>query len=204
MMRERRTTDTRSRRWMTALTVAAVLTSTGCGSDVLDDPYEKPSPSVTADSAAVLESLPSLEDTEAQITSTVEQIGAYVAALVPGMEWTWIRDRRGGGCLGRYEDTDGKLVYSKNYVSKGPIPDAVWPAVFEQARTLAAAVGATEYQTFHDNPGNHEVRFYSPEATFITVGSLTASVISSSTGCRLPKAKMPGAQAPQPPVTPTP
>lgn len=204
MMRVRQPTDTRPRRWSTAVAVVAVLTLTGCGSDVLDDPYEKPSPTLTADSAAALESLPSLEDTEVQMTSAVEQIGAFVATLVPGMEWTWIRDRRGGGCLGRYEDTDGKLVYSKNYASPGPIPDALWPAVFEQARTLAAAVGATEYETFHDEPGNHEVRFYSPEATFITVGSLTASVISSSTGCRLPQAKMSGVQAPQPPVTPNP
>lgn len=204
MMRERQPTDTRPRRWSTAVAAVAVLTLTGCGSDVLDEPYEKPSPTVTADSAAILETLPSLEDTEVQMTSAVEQIGAYAATLVPGMEWSWIRDRTGGGCLGRYEDTDGKLVYSKNYVSPGPIPDAVWPAVFEQARTLAAAAGATEYQTFHDSPGNHEVRFYSPEATFITVGSLTASVISSGTGCRLPQAIMPGAQAPQPPVTPNP
>lgn len=204
MMREKRPTDTRSRRWVTAVAVAAVLTLTGCGSDVLDNPYEKPSPAVTAGAAAILETLPSLEDTEVQMTSAVEQIGAYVASLVPGMEWSWIRDRRGGGCLGRYEDADGELVYSKNYVSPGPIPDALWPDVFEQARTRAAAVGATEYQTFHDNPGNHEVRFYSPEATFITVGSLTASVISSSTGCRLPQAKIPGPHTPQPPVTPSP
>ena len=192
MMRERQPTDTRPRRWSTAVAVVAVLTLTGCGSDVLDNPYEKPSPAVTADAAAVLATLPSLEDTEVQITSAVEQIGAFVETLVPGREWTWTRDRSGGGCLGRYGDTDGKLVYSKNYLSKGPIPDAVWPAVFEQARTLAAAVGATEYETFHDSPGNHDVRFYSPESTFITVASMGNAVITSSTGCRLPQAKMAG------------
>jgi hypothetical protein len=204
MMRERHTTDTRPRRWSTAVAVAAVLTLTGCGSDVLDDPYEKPSPAVTADAAEVLKTLPTLEDTEQQITSAVEQIGAFVATLVPGKEWTWTRDRTSGGCLGRYGDTDGELVYSKNYLSKGPIPDEVWPAVFEQARTLAAAIGATEYETFHDDPGNHDIRFYSPEATFITVSSRGNAVITSSTGCRLPQANMPEARTPQPPVTPNP
>lgn len=192
MMRERQPNDTRPRRWSTAVAVAAVFTLTGCGSDVLDNPYEKPSPAVTADSAAVLATLPSLEDTEVKIQSAVEELGAFVATLVPGMEWTWIRDRSPSRCSEPYGDTDGELVYSKNYVAPGPIPDAVWPAVFEQARTLAAAVGATKYQTFHDNPGNHEVRFYSPEATFITVGSGTAAVITSSTGCRLPQANMAG------------
>ena len=203
MMRKRRTTDARSRRWMTALTVAAVLTLTGCGSDVLDDPYEKSSPTVTADSAAILESLPSLEDTEVQLESTVMQIGAFVDTLVPGMKWTWIRERSVGGCGRPFDGTDGDDVQLKNYVSEGPIPDAVWPQVFEHAKALAAAVGATEYQIFHDDPGRHQVRFYSPERTAIFIGS-TGAVISANTGCRLPQAKMPGAQATQPPVTPTP
>lgn len=203
-MRERHPTDSRPRRWMTAVAVAAVLTLTGCGSDVLDNPYDKPGPAVTADAAAILESLPSLEDTEVQVRTAVERIAAFVDTLVPRREWTWTRDRSAGGCLGRYGDTDGESVYSKNYLSKGPIPDAVWPAIFEQARTLAAAVGATEYETFHDDPGNHDVRFYSPEFTSITVSSRGNAVISSSTGCRLPQATMPGSQAPQPPVTPNP
>jgi len=172
---------------------------------VLDSPYEKPSPAVTADSAAILETLPSLEDTEVQMTSAVEQIGAFIDTLVPGRKWTWTRDRSAGGCLGRYGDTDGELVYSKNYLSKGPIPDALWPDIFEQARTLAAAVGATEYETFHDDPGNHDVRFYSPEFTSITVSSRGNAVITSSTGCRLPQEKLAGAQAPsQPSATPNP
>ncbi|ORI18479.1 hypothetical protein BJI47_20755 [Rhodococcus sp. 1168] len=202
-MRKRQTTDSRSRRWMTALTVATVLTLTGCGSDVLDDPYEKSSPAVTADSAAILETLPSLEDTEVQFESAVEQLGAFVDTLVPGMEWTWIRERSVGGCSRPYDGTDGDDVKLKNYVSAGPIPDAVWPQVFEFATRVATAAGATKVQTFHDDPDNHEVRFYSPEGTAIFIGSRGA-VISASTGCRLPQAKMSGAQAPQPPVTPKP
>ncbi|MBY4130241.1 hypothetical protein HQO83_17750 [Rhodococcus fascians] len=202
-MRGRRTTDTQSRPWMTALTVAAVLMSTGCGSDVLDNPYEKSSPAVTADSAAILESLPSLENTEGQMKSAVEQIGAFVDTLVPGMGWTWIRERSVGGCTRPFDGTDGDDVQLKNYVSVGPIPDAVWPQVFEFAEQVATAAGATEVQTFHDDPDNHEVRFYSPERTAIFIGSRGA-VISANTGCRLPQAKMPGPQASQPPVTPNP
>lgn len=188
---------------MTALTVAAVLTLTGCGSDVLDDPYEKSSPAVAADSAAILETLPTLEDTEVQVESAVEQLGAFVDTLVPGMEWTWIRERSVGGCSRPYDGTDGDDVKLKNYVSAGPIPDAVWPQVFEFATRVATAAGATKVQTFHDDPDNHEVRFYSPEGTAIFIGSRGA-VISASTGCRLPQAKMSGAQAPQPAATPNP
>lgn len=200
MMRKRRTTGTRSRRWMTALTVASVVTLTGCGSDVLDNPYEKSDPAVTTDSAAILKTLPSLEDTEAQLESAVVQIGAFVDTLVPGMRWTWIRERSVGGCGRPFDGTDGDDVQLKNYVSEGPIPDAVWPQVFEFATRVATAAGATKVQTFHDDPDNHEVRFYSPERTAIFIGSRGA-VISASTGCRLPQAKMSGAQAP---VTPTP
>lgn len=188
---------------MTALTVASVLTLTGCGSDVLDNPYEKSSPAVTADSAAILETLPSLEDTEMQVHSAVVQIGAFVDSLVPGMKWTWIRERSVGGCSRPFDGTDGDDVKLKNYVSEGPIPDSIWPQVFEHAKALAAAVGATEYQIFHDDPSRHQVRFYSPDGTAIFIGS-TGAVISANTGCRLPQAKMPGAQAPQPPVTPNP
>lgn len=202
-MREKQPTDTRPRRWSRAVAVAAVLTLTGCGSDVLDDPYEKPSPTITADSAAILESLPSLEDTEVQIQSTVEQLAAFIDTLVPAMQWTWMQDRMVSSCNQPYGDTDGELIYLKKYVAAGPIPDAVWPLVFEHASTLAKAVGVTKVQAFHDDPDNHEVRFYSPESTSIYIGSRGA-VISASTGCRLPEAKMPGAQAPQPPVTPNP
>lgn len=190
-MRETRTTDTRSRRWMTTVAVAAVLTLTGCGSDVLDNPYEKPSPAETADAAAILATLPSLEETEVQMQNAVEQLAAFIDTLVPDMGWTWIRQRSAGSCSRPFSDTDGDDVQLKNYVSVGPIPDAVWPQVLEHASTLATTVGATKVQTFHDDPDNHEVRFYSPEGTSIFIGTRGA-VISANTGCRLPQANMAG------------
>lgn len=55
---------------------------------MFDDPYQEPSPAVTADAPAVLATHPSLEDTDVQISSAGEQIGAFVDTLVPGREWT--------------------------------------------------------------------------------------------------------------------
>ncbi|GAB2652408.1 hypothetical protein GCM10027169_16910 [Gordonia jinhuaensis] len=169
---------------------------------MLDDPYEQPGESDTAKAAATLASLPSLEDTEAQVKNAVDQLSQYISTMVPGARWEQTGDRMGSGCLRPYNGTDGDLVYLPRYVAETQIPDNVWPQVFERAKELAATLGATGVERFHDEPGNHDVRFYSKEGTTIHLAAGGNTVLASITGCRLTQAKM--TAPPPPPSTPHP
>ncbi|WP_216893620.1 LppA family lipoprotein [Nocardia alni] len=172
-----------------AVATALILATTGCG--MFDDnPYQKSDPTKTARAAERLTGLPSLEDTEARLKSAVAELGAYVSSLVPGMNWQWADDRSIQICDPPYDRTPGSRVEIPRYVSHPAIPDAVWPQVLDRARRLAARFGATGSEVFADQPGNHTVRFYSPEGTEVFIGSRGA-VIAGNTGCRLPAESMP-------------
>lgn len=181
--------EIRSRRWTAALAAGAVLTLTGCGSDVLDDSNGKPSGTAAADAAAKLTTLPSLEDTERQVRDAVEQLAAFIGTLVPGAQWAWMGDRMASECDRPYNGTAGTKVFLQDYVGKFTIPDDVWPQVLAKTKELAATLGATEHEDFHDEPGKHDVRFYSREGTAIHLGAAGNTVIDAATGCRLPHAE---------------
>ncbi len=140
----------------------------------------------TTRAAQRLTELPSLEATQAQLTSVVEQLGAYIATLVPGIQWRWNREQSRSGCARPYDRTGGANLYLRNYLGDKPIPAEVWPRVVDRARELAATLGATGAQTFRDDPGNKDARFYSPEGTAISLGYQVNTVIAADTGCRLP------------------
>ncbi len=182
-----------------AAVVALILTTTGCG--MSDDPYKPTDADKTAKAASQLAKLPTLEDTEAQLKSAVGELGTYVSSLVPGLTWQWVDDRSVEICDPPYDQTHGSKVEMPRYASHPAIPDAVWPQVLDRARQVAAHFGATGSEVFADQPGNHTVRFYSPEGTEVFVGSRGA-VIASNTGCRLPAGKA-GASESAPSNVPT-
>jgi hypothetical protein len=173
-------------RQQTALAIIAALALAGCGVSNTGDSNTEGTISPSA-ATAKIRALPSLEDTESAMKNVMIQLGAYVVSLVPGMQWDWRHDRSMTGCAPPYSETHGTDVFLQNYVGSLPIPDAVWPNVMERAQQLAASLGATNIQTFHDEPSNHEVRFYSDENTALQLGTLSASVISGNTGCRFPQ-----------------
>ncbi|KZM69659.1 LppA family lipoprotein [Nocardia terpenica] len=141
---------------------------------------------------------PSLEDAEAQLRSAVEQIAAAGTDLIPGMQWSWNRERTPSGCDKPYDRTDGRIVYLQEYVSNTPVPDNVWQAFAERAHAIAAQVGATTPETMQNAPGNHDVWFFNPEdGTTIKIGSQVATVISGTVGCHLPASRL------TPPTRPT-
>lgn len=185
----------------TALTVALVLSMTGCG--MYENPYQKSGPEETAGAAEKLVSLPSLEDTETQVRQAVEELGAHVSSLVPGLTWRWIRSRSSADCDPPYDQTQGQQVRLQFYSASRGIPDEVWPQVRDRARELAARVGATESEKFANEPGHHNVRFFSREGTAFQVGSQGA-VITSNTGCRLPAAMKSPPDGPPSSAGPTP
>nr|WP_240945428.1 LppA family lipoprotein [Rhodococcus sp. HNM0569] len=171
---------------------------TGCG-DVTKNPYEATGEQDTAAAAQRLTELPTLEATEAHAQRVAEELGAYITSLAPHLQWEWMDSRSQSGCHRPYDQTDGKLVAIPNYVAKGSIPDSIWPQALQRARELASELGATEVETFHNEPGNRDVRFYSKEGTAIRFGDMGNTLIGIDTGCRLPEAV--ANSAPPPPPT---
>ncbi len=175
-------------RWLAAcVVVVAAMMLTGCGG-VLDDPYKATGGADTAAAAAKLVPLPSLEDTEARLQQAVVELGTYISALVPGLQWNWNRERSPSGCSRPYDKTQGRSVYLREYVASGPIPDQVWLQARQRAQDIAARLGATGNQGFKDRPEDHDAHFYSPEGTVLWLISAVNAVITSNTGCRLPAA----------------
>ncbi|MCV7258542.1 LppA family lipoprotein [Mycobacterium shimoidei] len=155
----------------------------------MKNPYQPTDPAEAANATARLKMMPSLEETEAQLKETIEQIGAKASSLVPSLVWTWHREPSRAGCTPPYEQSDGQLVLMPNYVSDIPIPENSWKPVFEIARDAAAKLGANSIQVFRDSPDNHDVEFFNETGTSIRLGTQKAALISGSTGCRLPRDK---------------
>jgi hypothetical protein len=158
-----------------------------------DNPYRPTGPAETAKAAAQLVKLPTLEDSEDHVTAAVEQLGAYVSSLVPGLTWTWMDDRDQDPCDPPYDQTHGQKINLRDYVASTGIPAQVWPQVLEYARQLAQAIGTTGAEVFADKPDHHDVRFYSNEGTSLQVttrwlGRQGAAAVAGNTGCRLPTA----------------
>ncbi|NLE78445.1 MAG: hypothetical protein GX610_02515 [Rhodococcus sp.] len=187
---------TRARLRTLAAGLALVATLTGCG-DLTSNPYEKTGAEDTAAAAQRLTELPTLEATEAHAHRVVEELSAYITSLVPALQWEWTRSRSESNCRRPYDQTDGRMVSLPNYVAKGSIPDHVWPQAVQRARELATELGNTGVETFRDEPGNRDVRFYGPEGTALRFLSMDNTVIRADTGCRLPEAV-----ADTPPPTP--
>nr|WP_240945429.1 LppA family lipoprotein [Rhodococcus sp. HNM0569] len=171
---------------------------TGCG-DVTKNPYAATGEQDTAAAAQRLTELPTLEATEAHAHRVAEELGAYITSLAPELQWERTRTRSQSSCTSPYDQTNGKEVKLQNFMAPGLIPDHVWPQALQRARELSAELGATEVETFHDEPGNRDIRFYSKEGTALTLLSGTNTVIGMNTGCRLPEAD---ANSTPPPPTP--
>ncbi|MFD6352208.1 LppA family lipoprotein [Nocardia tengchongensis] len=174
------------------LTAAVIAMTTGC--DSLDSEYKKTDPAGTAQAEQVLQSRPTLEDTQARLTQAVKDLAAYASSLVPGMTWKWMStDRQPAACAAPYDQTAGRALYMPDYITQGGdtthggIPDAVWPQVREKAQQLAADLGATETDPLPitEKPGDRNARFVGNNGTVLW---LSTRGISSETGCRYPAA----------------
>jgi hypothetical protein len=175
-------------RWMLfGAAVAVILTMTGC--NMTKNPYQPTDPGEAAKAAKSLDDLPSLEDTEAELTSVIEQLGHDASTIVPTLTWRWLDEPSRGGCSPPYEQSEGELILLANYVSETPIPDENWDQVLAIARDAAAKLGTTGMEVFQDAPRNHDVRFYNKTRTALRIGSQKAALISGDTGCRLPRDK---------------
>ncbi|MGV0586798.1 LppA family lipoprotein [Mycobacteroides chelonae] len=151
---------------------------------------DAPTPTTEATKALEeLKSLPTLEDTNEKLTTSIQQLGAKISALVPSVTWHWQDEPQRIGCSKPYEQSDGKVILMPFYVSDVPIPESRWNEVLAAAKETAAAIDTPKLDVIHDAPNNHDVRFSNETGTAIALTSQVNTVISGYTGCRLPAAK---------------
>jgi Lipoprotein confined to pathogenic Mycobacterium len=170
---------------LTGLVCAATIA--GCGGSTST---EGASTSVTkADPAQLEQALkgkPSLEAAQAEYQAAVQNMAKSIAALTPGTTWnveqnTWV------GCGGEYAATKAKQAYVMAVFS-GPIPDAVWSRALQIVKDGAAQLGAGDFGTFKDNPGDHDVYVAGPGGVEFRLGTQKASTLTAKSDCRLSQA----------------
>lgn len=158
----------------------------------MDKPYQPTDATQAGQAAAALTTLPSLEDTYAQLQTAVVELGRQITGLAPAVSYEWRREDSRSGCAAPYEQSDGEQILLRNYVSDTPIPEQSWQQAYRLAEQTATSLGAHAVTVFKDEPGNHDVQFSNDTGTTLRIGSQAAALITGSTGCRLPR----GADAP--------
>jgi hypothetical protein len=149
----------------------------------------QPSPDPSRPPVA-LQSLPTLEDTRAQIVAAIEQVAQQISLLMPQTSWSWQREEsRTGGCPAPYKESEGQELLLAHYVSEVPIPEQSWRQAYDIAANAAHGLGAVKVTVFQDNAGFHDVQFSSDTGLTFRFASQKAALLTGSTGCRLPAAK---------------
>ena len=118
----------------------AITTTTGCH---VSNPYKPTEPGQASQAAASLTALPTLEDTKAQLTGAIEQIGQQISALAPGVSFAWRHEESRVGCRPPYEQSEGQVIMLPSYVSDMPIPEQNWKQAYDITAAAAKILGAT-------------------------------------------------------------
>jgi hypothetical protein len=162
--------------------MAITLATSGCH---VSNPYKPTDPTPARQAAASLTSLPTLEDTRAQLISTIETVGQQISAVAPGTKFEWRLDEGRVGCNPPYEQSEGQEILLAKYVSDVPIAEQFWKRVYDIVAEAAKTFDAGNVMVFKNAPDNHDVQFSSATGTVLRVASQKAALLAGSTGCRL-------------------
>lgn len=150
------------------------------------NPHQPTDPADATKAAGQLTSLPSLEDTRAQLAATIERVGQQISAIAVGVTWSWRREDSRGGCSAPFEQSNGQEILLASYVSDVPIPEQNWPQARDAAAHAADQLGLTSVTVFKDAPNDHDVQFSGASGTVLRLASQKAALLTGNTGCRLP------------------
>ena len=124
-----------------------------------------------------------LADRDRMITEITNEL----AKIVPGARW--VRDSEGNSTpCGEFGSTDGEVDFGPHYVSRVPIPAALWTQASQAVIAIAAKYGYTDVSgstenATDDNPKNLTIR--DADAGRLAFGSMKASTLQVTTGCYL-------------------
>ena len=166
--------------------VAAVaLVTTGCHAY---EPYPATPSTEAARALNELKTLPSYEDTMAEVQAAIDEIVATTSKIAPTITWETPEEGSSGNCEAPYEQTDGQRYFLPHHVGVGAqLSESDWAAILDATQHAAAKIGATGMQVMQDQPGFHDVWFSGPTGIFIKVSYKGNLVVSGYTGCRLPR-----------------
>jgi hypothetical protein len=170
--------------------VAAILlvaSINGCGTgDVTGETRTRMSPEQVTEVEKELRAKPSLEAAQAEYKAAVTTMVDGIAALIPGTTWQFAQDTW-TACSGTYGAAKAKQAYVLAAFS-GAIPDAVWPKALQITKDGATPFGATEYGTFKDQPGDHDIYLAGPDGVEFRLGTKGTSTLTGQSDCRLSEA----------------
>jgi predicted LppA-like lipoprotein len=167
--------------------IVLVASISGCGTgDIAGETSTSMNPDQDAQTEKELRAKPSLEAAQAEYKAAVTTMADGIAALTPGTTWQFAQDTW-TGCSGTYGAAKAKQAYVLAAFS-GPIPDAVWPKALQIAKDGAAPFGATEYGTFKDHPGDHDIYLAGSDGVEFRLGTKGASTLMGQSDCRLNEA----------------
>lgn len=155
----------------------------------MSNPYTPTDPTQAGQAAAFLLSLPTLEDTKAQLLAAIERVGQQISALTPTVAFVWRHEESRVGCRPPYEQSEGQVIMLPSFVSEVPIPEQDWKQAYQITAEAATALGAGSVTVFKDGPGDHDVQFSNDAGTILRLASQKAALVSGHTGCRLPADK---------------
>lgn len=170
--------------------VAAVILAaslSGCGtSDVAGETSTSMNPGQVSEIETQLRAKPSLEAAQVEYKAAVTAMADRIAALIPGTTWQFAEDTW-AGCVGKYSHTRAKQAYVLAAFS-GPILDTVWPNALQIAKDGAARFDATQFGTFKDQPGNHDIYIAGSDGVEFRLGTQGASSLMGQSDCRMSEA----------------
>jgi hypothetical protein len=170
--------------------VAAIILAasfSGCGTgDVTGGTSTSMNPDQVTEIEKALRAKPALEAVQAEYKAAVTTMADRIAALIPGTTWQFAQDTW-TACGGKYSATKAKQAYVLAAFN-GPIPDTVWPKALQIAKDGAARFGATDYGTFKDQPGNHDIYIAGSDGVEFRLGTQGASTLMGQSDCRLSEA----------------
>jgi hypothetical protein len=176
--------------WRLVFILVLTMMLTGCG------PMFESEPEVTGQgdygygTPAELGELLNRRDAEAVLADRDRMLAEITTALstvVPGSQWLPNRSEDFTPC-GEFGSTDGKIYFSRHYVSDVPVSAALWGRASQAVIDIAAKYGYTDVESrtedaTDDRASNLVIR--DSDGGRLTFGSMEAASIYVGTGCYL-------------------
>lgn len=172
--------------WRIAAVGICVVMCTSCGITADEqgvDVNDESTFGVEGPPAVDTVSLPTAEDETARMRSLVEALAQEVEAISPVGPWDWVGLDNPMECP---DGPNGKSwnVSSASYGSAVSVPAEDWDSVIARISSLVEAEGLSFDTTFHNKPGNRDLRATAPDGRQIRIGDRGLTTLSFETGCR--------------------
>ncbi|MBU9766501.1 hypothetical protein FR943_21990 [Mycobacterium sp. TNTM28] len=176
--------------WRLVITFLLAFALTGCG-PMFESEYQGPAEGDYGYGApAELEPLLARRDAEEVLADRdrmITEITAELSRIVPGSTWLPNRDERSSEC-GEFGSTDAERYFGRNWVSKVPVPAALWDQASQAVIDIAAKYGYTDVTGRSENPVGDQatdLTISDSEDGRLSFGSQTNAVLQVVTGCYL-------------------